>query len=116
MIPAYALALAFSGPGCAAEHGTIGAIVAQRNDGRLFVRDVPPSLAADKAGLRPNDEIILIDGADVRAMDAAHVHQALSGDVGEPVNLTVVRGNEVLRVTLRRTESKKYATPEGSRP
>jgi C-terminal processing protease CtpA/Prc len=93
---------------CAAQRGTIGAIVAQRSDGRLFVRDVPAGLAADKAGLRPDDEVLLVDGADVRAMTAEQVHAALSGNVGDPVSLTVVRGDEVLRVTLRRTVARKY--------
>src|SRR5512140_648254 len=47
---------------CAAEQGTIGAVLGQRPDGRLFVRDVPPLLAARKSGLLPGDEILLIDG------------------------------------------------------
>lgn len=107
-VVACALAALLGVAGCGAEHGTIGAIVAQRNDGRLFVRDVPAGLAAEKSGLRPDDEILLIDGADVRAMTPDQIHQALSGDVGEPVKLTVVRGDEVLRVTVRRTEARKY--------
>lgn len=88
---------------CAAEEGTIGAMLGQRADGRLFVRDVPPTLAAARGGLQPGDEILLIDGKDVRAMDAAALHRALSGEVSVPVKLTVVRQDAVLRVTLTRT-------------
>jgi C-terminal processing protease CtpA/Prc len=88
---------------CAAEEGTIGAMLGQRADGRLFVRDVPPTLAAARGGLQPGDEILLIDGKDVRAMDAAALHRALSGEVSVPVKLTVVRQDAVFRVTLPRT-------------
>ena len=93
---------------CAPPRGTIGAVIAQDDQsGRLFVRDVPPGLAADKAGIKRGDEILLIDGLDVRAMDAKQVHAALSGDVDAPVKLTLVRGEDVIRVTLKRTEAQR---------
>jgi C-terminal processing protease CtpA/Prc len=89
--------------GCAAQKGTIGAMLGQRSDGRVFVREAPPDLAADKAGVREGDEIILIDGIDVRQLDERRLHQALSGEVGDPVKLTILRNNSVVRVTLKRT-------------
>ena len=89
--------------GCAAQKGTIGAMLGQRSDGRVFVREAPPGLAADKAGVREGDEIILIDGIDVRQLDERRLHQALSGEVGDPVKLTILRNNSVVRVTLQRT-------------
>lgn len=99
---------------CASQEGTIGAVLGQRPDGRLFVRDVPPALAAARGGLQPGDEILLVDGKDVRVMDAAALHQALSGDVSAPVKLTVVRGEKVFRVTLPRTEAPRTGTSHGS--
>jgi C-terminal processing protease CtpA/Prc len=94
---------------CEAPRGTIGAVIAQDDQsGRLFVRDAPPGLAAAKAGLKRGDEIMLIDGLDVRAMSPQQVHAALAGDVDATVKLTLVRGAEqVIRVTLRRTEARK---------
>lgn len=111
MLRRFALASAFlclcgtltAGFGCAAEHGTIGAQLGQKSDGRLFIREVPPGLAAAQAGLQPGDEITLINGRDPRAFDEKGVHQILAGEVGEPVKLTVLRANQVLHVTLRRT-------------
>jgi C-terminal processing protease CtpA/Prc len=97
---------------CAAQRGTIGAVLAQDPDGRLMIREAPPGLAAARAGLRPGDEILLIDGRDVRALDEKQVHAVLSGAVDEPVKLTVVRGEEVLRVTLRRTPARKHAVAD----
>jgi C-terminal processing protease CtpA/Prc len=92
---------------CAVQRGTIGAVLAQRSDGELFVRDVPENLGADKSGLRPGDQILLIEGIDVRGLSSERVHEILAGEVGDPVRLTVIRGEEVLRVTVKRTPAKK---------
>jgi len=93
---------------CTPPRGTIGAVIAQDDaSGRLFVREVPKGLAADKAGIRPGDEILLIDGLDVRPMTPRQIHAALSGDVDATVKLTLVRGDDVIRVTLKRTEARK---------
>jgi C-terminal processing protease CtpA/Prc len=89
--------------GCGPERGTIGALIGQGADQRLVLRDVPPELAAGKAGLQPGDELLLIDGRDVRELDQRGVHQALAGNVGEQVKLTLLREGRVIRVTLRRT-------------
>jgi C-terminal processing protease CtpA/Prc len=103
-----ALVLAAALAGCFADHGTIGAVIAQEPDtGRLFLREVPHGLAADRAGLKVGDEVLLIDGVDVRAMDSRQIHAVLSGDVDDQVKLTVVRGEQILRVTLKRTEAQK---------
>jgi len=92
---------------CGPERGTIGALLGQGSDQRLVLREVPAELAAGKAGLHPGDELILIDGRDVRDLDERGVHQALSGSVGDPVKLTLLREGRVIRVTLRRTAPPK---------
>ena len=89
--------------GCAAERGTIGAQLGQRDDGRLFVRETPVGLAAQRAGLHAGDEITLINGQDVRSFDEKGLHRILEGEVGDPVKLTILRGEQVLHVTLQRT-------------
>jgi C-terminal processing protease CtpA/Prc len=93
--------------GCAAERGTIGAVLGQSDDRHLVLREVPPGLAAGKAGLLPGDELILIDGRDVRELDERAVHQALGGKIGDPVKLTLLRQGQVIRVTLQRTPAPK---------
>ncbi len=104
-------------PGCVASRGTVGAVIAQEPDtGRLFLRDVPPGLAASRAGLKPGDEVLLIDGVDVRAMDAKQIHATLTGDIDPPVKLTIVRGDQILRVTLKRTEAQKLKLPPTNAP
>ncbi|MEO6603866.1 MAG: PDZ domain-containing protein [Polyangiaceae bacterium] len=94
--------------GCVPERGTIGAVIAQDDEsGRLFLREVPPDLAAARADLKVGDEILLIDGLDVRFMDGKQINAALVGDVDSTVKLTMIRGEQVLRVTLKRTQAQK---------
>lgn len=91
---------------CGPNRGTIGAVVGRSPQGRLFLRYVPADLAAGRAGLQAGDEILLIDGQDVRTLSVEQVHAALAGEVGEPVQLTLVRGTEVVRVTLARSQAR----------
>jgi C-terminal processing protease CtpA/Prc len=96
---------------CAPQRGTIGAMLGRKSDGRVFVRETPPGLAAAKAGLREGDQILLVDGMDVRTLDEKKLHSVLSGEVGDPVKLTVERGDEVLRLTLVRTRPRREPPP-----
>ena len=99
---------------CLPQKGTIGAVIAQDDEsGRLFLREVPPRLAADRAALKAGDEILLIDGRDVRALDPKQIHAALVGEVASPVKLTLIRDEQVLRVTLQRTEAQKLPSKSG---
>jgi C-terminal processing protease CtpA/Prc len=97
--------------GCGAERGTIGAMLIQSPDGRLSVREAPAGLAAERAGVAPGDEVLLIDGRAVSRMSPKEVHRALSGEVGEPVKLTLVRGERIVRVSVRRTPARKWSPP-----
>jgi C-terminal processing protease CtpA/Prc len=110
LLRVFALAALLLVASCFSGKGTIGAVIAQDADsGRLFLRQVPPNLAAAQANLKPGDEILLIDGLDVRRMSAQQINDALSGEVDSPVKLTVIRQEQVLRVTLKRTEAHRLA-------
>jgi C-terminal processing protease CtpA/Prc len=91
---------------CTAERaGSIGALLSRDNEtGALYVRDLFPGLASERAGLLPGDEIIMIDGRYVRDMEAVRIREMLRGDVGSKVRLTAVRGELVLRVQVARTQ------------
>lgn len=89
--------------------GTIGAVlIREESNGRVYLRDVPAHLAAGRAGLRPGDEILLIDGQDVRRLQDPDLRRLLGGGVGEQVELTISRGSEVLVVTLKRSMAEPY--------
>ena len=90
-------------------HGTIGAILGQQGDGRVFVRDAPPGLGAEKAGLRPGDEILFIDGVQASSLSPEQLSEVLGGPIGAPVDLTVLRDGQVLRLTVTRTEARQYS-------
>lgn len=87
---------------CGATRGSIGAVLAQTRDGRLAVREAPPDLPAARAGLSRGDEILLIDGRDVRRLSPLEIHTALEGDVGTEVRLTVLREGAIERLLLTR--------------
>jgi carboxyl-terminal processing protease len=89
--------------GCGAPAGSIGAMLSKSHtDGRVLVREVPSDMEAARSGLRPGDEVLFIDGRDVRRLSAAEVHEALVGPIGSDVSLTVARGSQVVRLRVRR--------------
>ena len=89
--------------GCAMGQGSIGAKLVKNNDtGRVQVREVPADMYAWHAGLRPDDELLRIDGRDVRTMTPEQIHEALVGPIGSSVHLTVMRDGAVIEVTVRR--------------
>lgn len=100
--------------GCSASVGSIGAVLGRDNESRsLYVREAPEGLAAERAGLLPGDEIVMIDGVYVRDLSSAEIRDRLRGAVGSAVELTIVRGSDVLRVRVRRGELRAQ---EGIKP
>ena len=87
-------------------------MLARQASGKLVVHAAPPGLGSERAGLRPGDEILLIDGIDVRSLTPAQLHHVLSGAPGQKVRLTVIRGDEILRVTVRRTAARSHRAGE----
>jgi C-terminal processing protease CtpA/Prc len=92
--------------------GSVGAVLGRSTaTGALHVREVPKGLGADRAGLAPGDEIVMIDGVYVRDLGAKELQAKLRGDVGSTVSITVVRGGTVRHVVLTRTELRARAAP-----
>ncbi len=91
--------------------GTIGAILSRKDSSRVFIYEVPPHLAAYRAGVRPGDELLFVEGQDVRRLNDQDLQRLLSGDVGEPVQLTLARGEDILRITIKRSMAEAYRLP-----
>jgi len=88
---------------CGPSTGSIGAMLSKNHvDGRVVVRHVPRDMEAARAGLEPDDEVLLVDGQDARKMTAEQIHQALIGPIGSSVSVTVRRGGEILRLSIKR--------------
>jgi S1-C subfamily serine protease len=88
--------------GCASNwKGSVGAVLGKDNrTGRVFVRDAPPGMPAERAGIRPDDEITAIDDVPVGKMTPEQVHEKLAGDVGTKVKLTVLHAGDAPRDVL----------------
>ncbi|WP_437598112.1 PDZ domain-containing protein [Sorangium sp. So ce590] len=110
----WSAALLLMAAGCTASVGSIGAVLGRDNESQaLYVRDVPRGLAAERAGLIPGDELVMVDGVYVRDLSSAQLRDRLRGAVGSAVELTVVRGGDVRRVRVVRSELKAH---EGLKP
>ncbi|AUX47151.1 hypothetical protein SOCE26_086630 [Sorangium cellulosum] len=110
----WSAALLLAAAGCGAGVGSIGAVLGRDNDSQvLYVRDAPRGLAAERAGILPGDEIVMIDGVYVRDLSSTQIRDRLRGAVGSAVELTVVRAGDVRRIRLVRGELKAQ---EGIKP
>ncbi len=76
--------------GASFELGGIGAGLAARADGIVFTSMFPGD-PADRAGLRPGDRIVRIDGEDTAGMSVTDALQRLRGEVGTSVGVSVRR-------------------------
>ena len=98
-----------------AANASIGVVLGRHKvTGALHVREVPPGLAGDLAGLRPGDRIKMIDGILVDRVEPARIRELLRGPVGSKVMLTIVRGNDVLHLEV--TRAPLGAAPASSAP
>jgi len=102
----FLLALAVVGCGATSQPTGTGSIraVLDRDPitGAVFVYDVPAGLAAAKAGIEPGDRLKMIEGVHVDDLDREDLQLRLRGPVGSTVELTVVRGDEVVHVEVKR--------------
>lgn len=64
--------------------------------------EVPGGRGAAEAGLAPGDVLVAIDGDYVPRMGPDELRRRLRGAEGTRVRLTVLRGDEVLHVEVRR--------------
>ncbi|MGQ9832466.1 MAG: S41 family peptidase [Candidatus Villigracilaceae bacterium] len=74
----------------AGEYDGIGAWVDPSGDYLTIISPIPNS-PAEKAGLKPGDKIIAIDGEDMTGLDGEIVRLKILGPAGSVVHLTVLR-------------------------
>jgi C-terminal processing protease CtpA/Prc len=103
-----ALLLAAVAPGCRPSIGSVGAVFRQeKTSGRLWVRRVEPSMGGARAGLEPGDEVLSVEGRDVRDLTPEGVHQAMAGAPGSTVSLTVARRGKIEQLSVVRKPYRK---------
>jgi carboxyl-terminal processing protease len=83
----------------------IGAYIDVRDEMPLIVRPIEGS-PAERAGLRPDDQILRVDGQDVRGITVDELQAKIRGLEGTPVTLTIRHEGEELPidVTITRQE------------
>jgi len=72
------------------QYGGIGAKLGERLDGGVYVLMPDEGFAADKAGLRRGDEIVAVNGQDVKG-DYDKAAQYLRGQSNDEVELSIIR-------------------------
>ena len=77
---------------------------------KLVIVEVYKDLPADKAGLKAGDEIIKIDGVEVKDLEESAT-QFLSGKKNTTANLVYLRNGSTTEVTVSRADVKPKAVP-----
>ncbi len=76
-------------------------------EGKLFVNEVSEGYPADKQGIRPGDQIVKINGNDVKGKERNQISQLLRGPKASDVELLVIRDGAVITKKLTRDEIKQ---------
>jgi carboxyl-terminal processing protease len=85
----------------------IGAVLGEWEDKEaaekyVIIKSVIPNNPADKAGVRPNDIILKVDGRSIRNVPVNRVVTLIRGPRGEKVTLTIRRGQETKDIPITR--------------
>jgi carboxyl-terminal processing protease len=97
------------------KYGGIGALIRQNGDS-IVVAESYEGYAADKAGLKPGDKILEIDGTNTKGKDTEDISKLLKGQANTPVKLKFRRlqadGTEKeMELTLNREDIKIKNVP-----
>ncbi len=90
----------------------IGVTVQQTEDGYLRVVSVNADSPADKAGVQSEDVLIAADDQDIAELGYQGAVEAVRGEEGTTVQLTVKRSSETLKLDVKR-ESMEVTTAQG---
>lgn len=91
-------------------YGGIGANVGSWSE-YITITQVSQGYAADKAGIKPGDQLVEADGVNLKGKAENEVIDLLKGSPGSKVNLKVKRGDQVLSFTLERQDVQVKAVP-----
>jgi carboxyl-terminal processing protease len=73
-------------------------------EGKLFVNEITEGYPAFKQGIQAGDQIMKINGAEIKGKDRMQVSQLLRGPRGSAVDLMILRDGSLIRKELIRDE------------
>lgn len=80
----------------------IGVAMSQAADGTVTAVNVYKDSPAEKAGMKENDILLKVDGEEIQGEDLNTVVSRIKGEKGTEVDITVLRGAEVVEMTAVR--------------
>lgn len=82
--------------------GSIGVVAHREASGRVVILEVPAGGAGARAGLEVGDEIVAIDGVEVRTMSKDDFQASVRGPAGSRVAVDVRRDGLRHRILVER--------------
>ena len=92
------------------QYGGIGASTISI-EGKLFVNELVEGYPADKQDVKPGDQLVKINGNEVKGKDRNQISQLLRGPKGSAVDLLIIRDGSVIAKKLVRDEIKQPNVP-----
>lgn len=90
----------------------VGIVITSRKDGAgdawIFVEDVFPGSPAEAAGLKRFDRIVEVDGHPLKNVNTLEASQVIRGPAGSTAALTLLRGDQTLRVSVVRAAIREH--------
>lgn len=76
-------------------------------EGKLFVNEVSEGYPADKQGVKPGDQLVKINGNEIKGKERGQISQLLRGPKGSSVEVLIIREGTLITKTLIRDEIKQ---------
>jgi len=76
------------------EFGGIGVTIRMNEQGQLMAVKTLPGTPAERAGIKPGDLILAVDGKPIQGLDTAQAISMIRGPTGTVVRLVIKRGTE----------------------
>jgi len=80
--------------------------VPAKHDGSVYITSVFPDTPSSKAGLRPGDNIIEIDGENIDKMTLSEIYKLIPEQAGKTLSLKIRRCEEILKFSMKAEEIK----------
>ncbi|MCS7215236.1 MAG: tetratricopeptide repeat protein [Thermodesulfovibrio sp.] len=89
----------------------IGINITKNEDGYVSIKSVEPNSPSEKAGIKPNDKILSIDGKSTIEMNLNEIVQSLRGEEGKEVKLLIKKSQTEETFTKNIKRERFYLNP-----